>query len=123
MSMVLVLLMVKILESVFGLLQVQLHDEASSNPTFKINDLALIGTCFHHLCILSFKRNDFWILLDKNSSGSPDRVYCKMDANCTGYTGGWMRVGYIDMRNSSHQCPRGLTLITQRGMHLVHPNY
>ena len=28
-----------------------------------------------------------------------------MDANCIDYTGGWMRVAYIDMRNSSHQCP------------------
>ena len=35
-----------------------------------------------------------------------------MDANCTGYTGGWMRVAYIDMRNSSHHCPSGFrTLI------------
>ena len=31
----------------------------------------------------------YWI---KNSSGSAVRVYCKpvMDANCTGYSGGWM---------------------------------
>ena len=37
----------------------------------------------------------YWI---KASSGSAVRVYCKMDADCTGYTGGWMRVAYIDMR-------------------------
>ena len=52
----------------------------------------------------------YWI---KNSSGSAVQVYCKMDANCTGYTGGWMRVAYIDMRNSSHQCPSGLRFITK----------
>ena len=52
----------------------------------------------------------YWI---NGSLGSPVRVYCKMDANCTGYTGGWMRVAHIDMRNSSHQCPSGLTLLTQ----------
>ena len=51
----------------------------------------------------------YWI---KNSSGSPVRVYCKMDANHTGYTGGWMRVAYIDMKNSSHQCPSGLSLLS-----------
>ena len=52
----------------------------------------------------------YWI---KNSTGSAINVYCKMDANCTaGYTGGWMRVAHIDMRNSSHQCPSGFqTLI------------
>ena len=45
-----------------------------------------------------------WI---KNSTGSAVNVYCRMDANCTGYTGGWMRVAHIDMRNSSQQCPSG----------------
>ena len=52
----------------------------------------------------------YWI---EDSTGSPVQVYCKMDANCTGYTGGWMRVAYIDMRNSSQQCPSGLSLRSQ----------
>ena len=52
----------------------------------------------------------YWI---RNSSGSPIRVYCKMDTNCTDYSGGWMRVAHIDMRNSSHQCPSGLSLLTR----------
>ena len=52
----------------------------------------------------------YWI---KVSSGSPIRVYCKMDATCGNLTGGWMRVAYMDMRNSSHQCPSGLTLTTR----------
>ena len=56
------------------------------------------------------KSDYYWI---KTSSGSPVRVYCKMDANCTGHTGGWMRVAHIDMRNSSHQCPSGLSLLTR----------
>jgi lipocalin len=52
----------------------------------------------------------YWI---KASTGSAVNVYCKMDANCTGYTGGWMRVAHIDMRNSSHQCPSGFTTLTR----------
>ena len=52
----------------------------------------------------------YWI---KVSSGSAVRVYCKMDADCSGYTGGWMRVAYIDMRNSSHRCPSSLSLLSQ----------
>ena len=59
---------------------------------------------------LDTKSGYYWI---KNSSGSAVRVYCKMDSNCTGYTGGWMRVAYIDMRNSSHQCPSGLRLLSR----------
>jgi hypothetical protein len=52
----------------------------------------------------------YWI---KASTGSTVKVYCKMDANCTGYTGGWMRVAHIDMRNSSHQCPSGFRTLTR----------
>ena len=52
----------------------------------------------------------YWI---KTSLGSPARVYCKMDADCQNMTGGWMRIAYIDMRNSSHQCPSGLSLTTR----------
>ena len=52
----------------------------------------------------------YWI---KSSSGSPVQVYCKMNADCTGYAGGWMRVAYIDMKNSSHRCPSGLRLLSQ----------
>ena len=42
----------------------------------------------------------------------PYRVYCKMDSTCGNLTGGWMRVAYLDMRNSSHQCPSRLTQLT-----------
>ena len=56
------------------------------------------------------KSGYYWI---KNSTGSAVKVYCKMDANCTGYTGGWMRVAHIDMRNSSHQCPSGFQTLTR----------
>ena len=52
----------------------------------------------------------YWI---KNSTGSAVNVYCKMDANCTGYTGGWMRVAHIDMRNSTHCCPSGFQTLTR----------
>ena len=52
----------------------------------------------------------YWIT---NSTGHPVRVYCKMNATCGNMTGGWMRVAYIDMRNSIHQCPSGLTLTTR----------
>ena len=44
------------------------------------------------------------------SSNSPTiaRVYCDMTRSCGPYQGGWRRVAHLDMRNSSHQCPRGL---------------
>ena len=51
----------------------------------------------------------YWI----GTQGSPVRVYCNMNATSGNLTGGWMRVAYIDMRNTSHQCPSGLTLSTR----------
>ena len=35
------------------------------------------------------------------------RQYCDMTRSCGGVTGGWMRVAYLDMTNSSRQCPSG----------------
>ena len=42
------------------------------------------------------------------SNGSAVSVYCDMTRSCGGVTGGWMRVEFLDMTNSSHQCPSGL---------------
>ena len=46
----------------------------------------------------------YWV---SASNGSAVRVYCDMTRSCGGVTGGWVRVGYLDMTNSSHQCPSG----------------
>ena len=45
----------------------------------------------------------YWVT---NSNGSPTLVYCTM--SCGTLTGGWMRVGFLNMTNSNHQCPSGL---------------
>ena len=41
-----------------------------------------------------------------NSNDSSTLVYCTM--SCGTLTGGWTRVAFLDMTNSSHQCPSGL---------------
>ena len=48
----------------------------------------------------------YWV---SASNGSAVRVYCDMTRSCDGVTGGWVRVGYLDMTDSSHQCPSGFT--------------
>ena len=48
----------------------------------------------------------YWVRV---SNGSAVRVHCDMTRSCGGVTGGWVRVAELDMRNSSHQCPRDLT--------------
>ena len=50
----------------------------------------------------------YWV---SASNGSAVRVYCDMTRSCGGVTGGWARVGYLNMTDSSHhaQCPSGFT--------------
>ena len=51
-------------------------------------------------------------------NGSAVRVYCDMTRSCGSVTGGWMRVAFLDMNNSSQQCPDGLRLCTDSGIRL-----
>ena len=52
----------------------------------------------------------YWI----GTKDSPVKVYCNMNAMSSGkLTGGWMRVAYVDMRNTSHQCPSGWSLLSR----------
>ena len=48
----------------------------------------------------------YWV---QNTAGASVRVYCNMKKACCGYTGEWVRVAYLNMTNSSHRCPSGLT--------------
>ena len=47
----------------------------------------------------------YWV---GSTTGHAHSVYCDMTRTCGGVTGGWMRVAYLDMSNSSHQCPSSL---------------
>ena len=49
----------------------------------------------------------YWV---QNAAGASVHVYCNMNRSCCGYTGGWVRVGYLNMTNSSHRCPGGCKL-------------
>lgn len=48
----------------------------------------------------------YWI---KSSNETSIRVYCDMTRTCGGITGGWMQVANINMNDTSHTCPPGLT--------------
>ena len=52
----------------------------------------------------------YWV---RSSNGSTVNVYCDMARHCCGSTGGWMRVAYLDMTDTSQQCPDGFRLITE----------
>ena len=62
------------------------------------------------LIALSPPSGYYWV---RASNGAAVRVYCDMTRSCGNITGGWARVAELDMTNSSHQCPSGLTLRTE----------
>ena len=49
----------------------------------------------------------YWV---RSSNGSAVNVYCDMARHCCGSTGDWMRVAYLDMTDTSQQCPEGFRL-------------
>ena len=50
----------------------------------------------------------YWVMA---VNGSAVRVYCDdVSLSCGGVTGEWKRVAYLDVTNSSHQCPSGLRM-------------
>ena len=49
----------------------------------------------------------YWV---RSSNGSAVNVYCDMARHCCGSSGGWMRVTYLDMTDTSQQCPEGFRL-------------
>ena len=55
----------------------------------------------------------YWVT---NGTGHPHSMYCDMTRSCGGVTGGWMRVAYLNMDNSSHRCPSGLRQRTDSGV-------
>ena len=88
-------------------------DTSLSSHAENFTHFSLAKSCKEIYNANPYSESDY-ILLDKAIIRICSfRVYCKMDANstCTDFTGGWMRVAYLDMRNSSHQCPSGMALL------------
>ena len=62
-----------------------------------------------HLCNPRRSSGYYWI----NILSSPREIYCLMNAtHCGNVSGGWMRVGQIDMTNPLETCPSPLRTIT-----------
>ena len=54
---------------------------------------------------------NYWI---RRCDGQVFQVYCAMDnpCGCSGGSGAWMRIAYLNMSDTSSTCPHGQTLIT-----------
>ena len=62
-----------------------------------------------HLCSSLRPTGHYWV----NTPSGPQKVYCLMHTTrCGSETGGWMRVGKVDMSNPGTQCPSPLHTVT-----------
>ena len=62
-----------------------------------------------HLCSPLRPSGHYWV----NTPFGPQKVYCLMNTTrCGSETGGWMRVGKVDMSNPGAQCPSPLRTVT-----------
>ena len=57
--------------------------------------------------------SDYYIIADNHSIAR--HVYCYMEELCNS-TGGWMRVAYLNMTDSSEKCPDGFRLYSENGV-------
>ena len=57
--------------------------------------------------------SDYYIIAD--SHGHARHVYCYMEELCSS-GGGWMRVAYLNMTDSSEKCPDGFRLYSENGV-------
>ena len=57
--------------------------------------------------------SDYYIIA--NSHGHARHVYCYMEELCNS-TGGWMRVAYLNMTDTSEKCPDGFRLYSENGV-------
>ena len=57
--------------------------------------------------------SDYYIIADSN--GHPRHVYCHMEELCDS-KGGWMKVAYLNMSDSTEECPPGFRLYDENGV-------
>ena len=90
----------------------ELHNNSSSSPT------ALHSSCKEIKEQLPNSPSGFYLLKTAatiNSEGFPYKAYCNMEELC-GSGGGWTRLAYLDMTDSTENCPSGFKLYQSGGV-------
>ena len=58
--------------------------------------------------------SDYYIIAD--TAEHAHHVYCNMERLCGDSKGGWMRVAYLNMTDSTEDCPQGFKLYEENGI-------
>ena len=79
------------------------------NSTFSPNNITNITSCSDLKTQLPNSTNGFYTINGQS-------VYCYMDGQLCGSGGGWTRLAYLDMSDSTQNCPSGLRLYQSGGV-------
>ena len=82
----------------------------------KLLNLQIASSIFNSIRLVSCK--DIKAALPNSTTGyyhvNNRNIYCNMDTLCN-VTGGWTRIGYLDMTQRAYSCPSSLTLYEEDG--------
>ena len=98
--------------------QLYILDQAVRNKTGPMDDKQdpsspLLHSCEEIKSKWPSSPSDYYVITD--SHGHARHVYCYMEELCNS-TGGWMRVAYLNMTDSSEKCPDGFSLYSENGV-------
>ena len=66
----------------------------------------------HYTNLPAGSQSGYYYIQSSTAGNGAIRVYCDMTRRCCDSTGGWMRVGDIDMTDPTQNCPSGFRLVT-----------
>ena len=113
---VVTVLILIILLGIIAAVAIKQSDERASLTNSMVEKLQNASSIFNSMRPVSCK--DIKAALPSSPTGyyhvNSRNIYCNMDTLCNG-TGGWTRIGYLDMTQSVYSCPSSLTLYEEDG--------
>ena len=81
---------------------------SSTKESVKYPSSPLLHSCEKIKSTWPDSPSDYYIITD--TAGHARHVYCNMEKLCGDSVGGWMRVAYLNMTDSTEDCPQGFKL-------------
>ena len=91
-----------------------LNSNSSTEESVKYPSSPLLHSCEEIKSTWPESTSDYYTIAD--TAGHARHVYCNMEKLCGDSMGGWMRVAYLNMTDSTEDCPQGFKLYEENGI-------
>ena len=91
-----------------------LNDSSNNKNSVKNPSSPLLHSCEDIKAAWPDSPSDYYIIADP--AGHARHVYCNMEKLCGDSEGGWMRVAYLNMTDSTEDCPQWFKLYEENGI-------